>query len=225
MNPALRDDILDELERANGALQKAIDQPGSESFAAAVGELTVLVSSLPARLDAGIADAAADLNLDRLIVLMASLRSKLESDGAGDDEFDPIVDGIDALGRLQDELRSQASEHAKLQRLDSKLRTVCDGEAGVASLASEWSRIKRLRSLIAPPYSFPLEAASVDLAAIEGGIDDAVARSDDQKAWDLIGEYFRSVSSVFRDVDKELNRFCQRLGDVNQGLETVLRLC
>lgn len=225
LNPALRDDILDELERANESLQKAIDDPGNDSFSAAVSELTVLVSSLPSRLNQGIADAAGDLNLGRLVDLMATLRGKLESAGAGDDELDLIVDGIDALGRLRDELRSQASEHSQLQRLDSKLRTVCDGEAGVASLAGEWTRIKRLRSQLAPPYSFPLEAASSDLAVIEGDIDAAVAQSDDETARDLIGEYFRSVSTVFREVDKELNRFCHRLSEVNQGLETVLRLC
>lgn len=222
MNPALRDDILDQLERSNEALQVAVEQPGERAFAAAIGELTVLVSGLPDRLDAGIADAASALNLDRLVALMTSLREKLPSARA-DEDLEPLIEGIDALGRLRDELRRQAMEHTQLQHLDSKLRTVCVGEAA-SSLSNEWARIKRLRSRLAPPYSVPLEAASFDLAAIEGDIDAAVAKSDETSAWDLLGEYFRSISSVFREVDTGLKTYCQRLSEVSQGLETVLKM-
>jgi hypothetical protein len=226
LSPVLQVDVMDELERAYDALQAAVDRPEDIAcFDAAIGELTLLLSSLPVRLDEGMAQAAADLNLDRLVALMASVREQLPSGDDRDDELEPFVEGIDALGRLRDELRQQATEHSHLQRLDSKLRTVCVGAVGVTSLSSEWARIKRLRSRLERPYSSPLEAAGPDLTAIEEDIDDAVAHTDESSARDLVREYFRSVSSVFREVDQELRGFCQRLSEVNQGLETVLRMC
>jgi len=226
MNPALREEILDELKLAGDAFQSALDHPGNESLAALLAELDTLLSSLPPRLDAGIADAAAELNLNRLVDLMTRVREKLPlSAGGADIELVRFVDGIDALIRLRDSLERQVAEHVQLQRLDSKLRTVCLGGTAHTGLAAEWNRIKLIRSRLQPPHLPPLKAAIGDLTAIEAEIDQVLARAGgEQEAADLLREYFRAVSTVFRDADTALKDFCLRLSEVNQPLATVLEM-
>ena len=192
MNPALRDEILDGLTLAGDAFQGALDHPGPESLAALVGELNALLSSVPPRLDAGIADAAAELDLDRLVEFMTLVRAQLPPPAAAQDsELESFVRGIDALGRLRDALQQQVGEHTQLQRLDSKLRAVCLGGSGHAGLATEWNRIKLVRSRLVPPWTPPLQMASADLAAIEAEIDQVVTGAGaEQDATDLMREYF-----------------------------------
>ncbi len=224
LNPVLQADVLESLELADEALKKAVSEPGEESFEKAVSELDLLLTGLQPRLDAGIADAAAELDLDRLVDLMTAVREKLPADSAEDARLEPFVKAIDALWRLREELGRQTREHTQLQRLDSKLRTVCVAEAAGSEISSEWSRIKRVRTGLKPPYSRPLEAASEDLTAIEEEIEAALAGSDSRSAMDLLGEYFRGVASVFRDVDTGLKDFCLRLSEVSRPLETVLKM-
>jgi hypothetical protein len=224
MNPALRDDIVDELKLAGDAFQGALDDPGDKTRAALLGELDTLIARLPPRMDAVIADAAAELNLNRLVELMTSIGDKLPASSVRRDaNVMSMTASIDALKRLRDGLARLVAEHVQLQRLDSKLRTVCLGGTAQAGLAAEWNRIKLVRSRMEPPYSLPLDAALEDLEAMEAEIDQVFARGDGQQdAADLVREYFRSVSTVFRDVDTALKDFCLRLSEVNQPLAMLL---
>jgi hypothetical protein len=224
MNPALRDDLTDQLELTREAFQAALDVPGDAAYGRAIGELDMLLSSLPPRLDAGIADAAAELNLDRLVHIMTTVRTQLhESATEHGAEIEPVVHGIDALQRLRDELVKRVAEHTQLQRLDSKLRTVCVAGPALTEVRSEWGRIKLVRSRLAPPFSAEIGAVNEDLVAIESEIETAVER-DEPAALDLLKEYFRAVSSVFRAVDTSLKEFCMRLSEVSQPLKIILSM-
>jgi TIR domain len=226
LNPALRDDLMEQLDIIATAFQVAVDTPGDASYRRVVGELNTLLSNISSRLDSGISDAATELNLDRIVTLMSTVRSTLSAaNSEKDNELEPFVKGMDALQRLREELTGRVTEHAQLQRLDTKLRTVC--VAGIArdSLVAEWGRIKSVQSKLAAPFSVELAGARDDLSSIESEIDSAIGRSEEQMALDLLREYFRAVSTVFRDVDKSLKDFCLRLSAVAQPLKTVLDMC
>jgi SEFIR domain len=221
----LRDDLLDRLNSIAVAFQASVDTPCEAAYGCAVGELNGLLSGVSPQLDYGISVTATELNLDRLVELMTTVRGRLpESPAAHDPALEVILQSIDALNRLRDELARRVSEHGHLQRLDSKLRTACVGGTLPGALAIEWERIKLVRSRLAPPFSLELSAANDDLVAIESEIEVGLERPDEQAARDLLREYFRSVSSVFRDVDVSLKVFCGRLSAVNQPLKTVLNM-
>lgn len=225
LNAVLRDDLLERLDSATAALETAVDAPSEAAHGRVVGELNGLLSGVSPQLDVGIAEAAAGLNLDRLLELMGRVRDTLPSPAAAKDpELEPFVQGIDALSRLRDELNTRVSEHGLLQRLDSKLRTVCVGGTLPGMLAGEWIRIRLVRSRLAPPFSPELGAVNDDLVAIEREIEASLGQGNEAAALDLVGEYFRSVSSVFRDVDGCLKEFCLRLSDVAQPLKTILSM-
>ncbi len=229
LNAMLRDgfdDLMERLKATAKALEGAAVNPSEEAYDDAVSELNGLLSAISPQLDAGIAQAAAGLDLDRLLELMTRVKDRLPATAAGKDpELEPFVQGIDALSRLRDELSKRVSEHGHLQRLDSKLRTVCFGGALPGKLAGEWGRILTLRSRLAPPFSPELGAVNDDLVDIEGDIKASLEEGNEKAALDLLGEYFRSVSTVFRDVDGSLKEFCLRLSDVAQPLKTVLSMC
>jgi len=224
LNPAMRDDIEDALAATEAAFQAAVDDPGEAATARLVGELTTVISGLPTRLDAGISDAARELNLDRLVELMDTVRATVGANAA-DAALAGFLQGIDALHRLRDELDQRVQVHGQLQRLDSKLRTVCAGGTPEGALAGEWGRIKLVRTRLAGCVSVELEAVNEDLVALETEIDAALGSGDEGSAFDLVREYFRAVGSVFRDVDTSLKEFCMRLGAVSQPLKAVLDVC
>ena len=217
---------MEQLDIIATAFQVAVDTPSDTSYRRVVGELNTLLSNISNRLDSGISDAATELNLDRLVSLMSTVRGTLPVGNLeGDNELEPFVKGIDALQRLREELTGRVTEHAQLQRLDTKLRTVCVGGIARDSLTAEWGRIKLVQSKLAAPFSAELMGARDDLSSIESEIDSAIGRCEEQTALDLLREYFRAVSSVFRDVDKSLKDFCLRLSAVGQPLKMVLDMC
>lgn len=222
----LRNDITDGLESAAMAFQAALDAPGDLAHRRVVNELVALLSLLPTKLDVSISQAAAGLNLDRLVDLMQQVRGKLPAaSGEEDRELEPFIRGIDALNRLRDDLRARVYEHGLLQRLDSKLRVVCFAETMPGGLASEWARIKLARSRLAPPYSPELGQAIEDMTATEQEIENGLERQEERAALDHVRDYFRMVASAFRNVDGSLKQFCLNLGAVSQPLKTVLQMC
>jgi TIR domain-containing protein len=221
----LRNDIIDGLDSTAIAFQAAMDAPGEAAYRSIVNELVGLISLVPARLDAGISDAAKALHLDRLADLMTRVRGTLPATtGDQDTELEPFIRGIDALNRLREELKTRVYEHGLLQRLDSKLRAVCFGGTMPGNLAGEWVRIKLARSRLVPPYSPELGEAIGDLVATELDIEKELAQGDESAALDHLRDYFRVVTSVFRNVDGSLKQFCLRLGEVSQPLKTVLEM-
>ena len=225
INPALRDDLIDQLKLTTAAFQAAVDSPGEAAYAQVLAELQILLSGLPSRLDSAIGDAAAELNFDRFVELMTAVAQKLPPNTANQDsKLQQFVEGIDAVKRLRTELGRRVSEHTRLQQLDSRLRTVIMGGAPPGRLALEWTRIRGMRSKLTEPYSPEVGAAIEDLLAIEKEIDSALIGDKAPEAFDLFSEYFRSVTSVFRDVDTSLMEFCVRFSTVNQPLNMLLTM-
>jgi len=223
VQPALRDDIADGLETTEAAFQRAVDQPGEQAHTVLIGELNALLSGLAPRLDVGIAEAARDLNLDRLGELMGTVRATVER-GPGDKAPAGFVAGIDALLRLRVELNRRVQEHTQLQRLDTKLRAVCVGGVGAGLLGGEWNRIRLVRARLTEPFSTELQAAGADLLALEQEIDASLSRGDEPAALDALQEYFRLAADAFRNVDRSLKDFCLRLSAVSQPLKAILDL-
>lgn len=222
----LLNDITEGLESTAIAFQEVMDAPSEAAYRSVVNELVRLFASVPAKLDIGISEAAARMKLDRLVDLMTRVREKLPATtGEQDGELEPFIKGIDALNRLREELKTRVNEHGLLQRLDSKLRAVCDGGIMPGNLAGEWARINRARSRLAPPYSLELGQAMDDLVATELEIAQGLAQRDEPAALDHLRDYFRMVTSAFRNVDSSLMQFCLRLGAVSQPLKTILEMC
>jgi hypothetical protein len=222
--PLVQEELLEQLEQVNADFQAAVTSPDEAARASLLGSLNVLLTRLSPRLEQGISEAARELSLDRLVELMDRVTQKLPE--TSHRELKPFMQSVDALHRLRVELAGRVDDHHRLQALDSKLRTVCVGGATAATVSAEWERIKKVRSrLPVTPVTPELSGAMGDLGAIEAELNAAVGRNEQLGALDLLQEYFRAVSSVFRDVDGGLKGFCLRLGEVRQPLETVLELC
>lgn len=225
--PRLRDDLEERLASASAAFDAAVTGPETPAHGRLVGELDLLLSRLPSEVDAGISDAATELELDRLVELIAGVRHTLlvSSPTGPGPELELFAEGTEALQRLRDELNGRVSGHTQLQRLDSRLRVVCVGGIAPGTLAGEWERIKKVRAKLVEPYCLEIPGVADDLGALESQIEVAVGKGDQASALDLLREYFRTVCAVFRDVDGGLREFCLRLTGVSQPLKAVLEVC
>lgn len=221
--PTIVDDITERLDVIEAAFKTAIEQPGEGATANLAAELTSLLSVLPPRLDDGIATAARELNLDRLVELMTKVRARLDGQSA-DTNVAGFVAGIDALQRLRDEMTLRVQEHALLQRLDSKLRAVCQGGVAPGTLGAEWTRIAAVRARLTEPFTQELQSGIADLVDVEKEIAQKVGSADEEETLACIQEYFRLVADAFRNCDRALKDFCMRLSAVSQPLKTILDL-
>ncbi len=227
MYPFLREDIVEQLESTDAAFREAVDTPGNvDSYEYLKSSLRTLLSGLPPRLNDGIIKAAADLNLARLVDLLKVVQEKASTVSPEEDQkIDRFFQGIDALERLGGELAQRVEEHTQLQRLDSKLRTVCNGKLPPGQLGSEWGRIKKVRSNLRPPFFPELEESNDDLLALEADVDAAAARGDEQALLNSLRAYFQGVGPVFAAEDTSLKLFCNRLSEVSQPLQAILAEC
>jgi len=73
------------------------------------------------------------------------------------------------------------------------------------------------------PHWIPRQVV-VDQDATELEIEKGLAQGDEPAALDHLRDYFRVVTSAFRNVDGSLNQFCLRLSAVSQPLKTVLQM-
>jgi hypothetical protein len=225
-----RDDLLeqldlDRLKLVEVAFQNAVAQPSEAASRQLVGALDVLLSGAPPKLDTGIAYTARELNLDRLVELMTTVRDLVPAVAMWQNaELKPFFESIDALSRLRDDLTQRVAEHTRLQHLDSKLRSVCVGGIAPEVVASEWGRIKRVRTKLMPPFSAELKLMIDDLVVMESDIDAAVGQDEGQKTLDRLWEYFRTVRFVFHSADEKLKDLCFQLSTVSQPLKIILSM-
>jgi len=225
LDPNLQGDILDALDSTASAFQSAAAAASDAAFERVINEFLRLFSSVPAALDMGIAQAAAGLNLDRLADLMARVRDLLAAPAGQEGQLKPLLQGIDGLGALNVELKTRVKEHGGLQRLDSKLRAVCDGETRMGDLAEEWTRIKQTRSRLVSPYSVELEPAIEELADAEREIEAALASKDEVAAQNYVRQFYTTITYAFQDVDRGLKELCLRLTAVSEPIKTILAMC
>lgn len=223
-NLALHDDLNDSLQFAADAFDEWIKTPSKPACRRVLSELNALLSGIPPRLDGEISESAAELDLDRLVELMTTLARTLGSSAVEDRELKPLVDGTQALRRLQEDVATRVSEHGYLQRLDAKLRAVCVGGTVSGNLTEEWRRIKLVRSRLKPPFSPTFDAANNGLSELEKHIETKLAEKDKQ-AVEYLEVYFSLVSEVFREVDRDLRKLCGELSEVSQPLKTILSMC
>ncbi len=227
MPRVLQEDLVEQLEATVEAFQQAAKAPNGAAYALVCGELNRLLSTVSPELDTAISTTASDLPLDRLVELMKMVRDKLtplgaEQDPARQGKLQEFNLGVDDLTRLREKLTRHVHEHEQLQRLDSKLRSMCSGAPVPGSLASEWQRVKRIRSQLTPPYSPPVEDADPILKDLETRIEKAFVGTDEPSAVKLMREYFRSVSFAFREVDSRFKEFTLGLSRLGGSLKVVL---
>lgn len=222
----LQEELVEQLQAAVDAFQQA-KTPNGAGYALVCGELNRLLSSVSPELDRSISETASELPLDRLVELMSIVRDKLpplatEQDQARRRNIQEFTLGVDDLARLREKLTRHVHEHEQLQRLDSKLRTMFSGALVQGLLANEWQRVKRIRSQLTPPYSAAVDEADSSLKELESCIETAIAQSDESAALKLLREYFRSVCSVFREVDSRFKEFTLGLSRLGGSLKLVL---
>jgi hypothetical protein len=227
MPASLRDELTDQLQWATEAFQAVTNTPTDDNYRAVCSDLNGLLTKIAPRLDDAIAQTATELRLGHLVEHMRMVREKLPSRASGQDpewqrKVDEFIHGIDQLAQLRDELTRHALEHQRLQRLDSELRTACKGGPIPRSLASQWQRIKRVRSNLTPPFSARLEDGLAMLQEEESSIESALAKRDEQGAMDGLEQYFGSVAELFRGADRRFKQFTLGLSRLKPSLKLVL---
>jgi len=227
MDSFLREEIEGEMGLAAAAFKSALDkQGGAAEKELLTNQLNLLLSNFPERLNTEIVRAARELNLVRIVELMAKVKDMLPVFPPDQTPpFQSFLEGIKALEGLRDELKVLVDEHSRLQSLDRELRRGCVGGTTVRAPGDDWRRIKVVRLRLVPPFSSDLELVFDDLTELESEIDDSVQAGDGTSAVVRIREYFLFIGKLFRVVDTRLKNLSARLTKVSQPLKTILDMC
>jgi hypothetical protein len=174
-----------------------------------------------------ISAAAEKLKIDRIVELLTTVKATLSAAAPEHDVLlDQFAQSIDALKRLRADLERRVKEHGQLQSLDDKLRALFANKHSPEALATEWKLIKRARSQLKPPFADKeLGKLNEGLDPIEIEIDEAIKQDEKQHAKNCLKKFSLSVGTAFREADRSLKDFCNRLSEVNQPLQALLSEC
>ncbi len=228
----LLQELVDRLDHISRLFDEATAENASSSRDALIGELEELISYFPDQLHHLISLSATRLRLDRLMQLMATVKSVLPDTASQDAELKPMLESIEALAQLQERLNQLVREHGLLQRLDLNLRRVCVGMRSAhrsstskpLAAAFEWEQIERQRARLQPPFSPELlQAGIAGLEPLELQTKASVEAGNESAAIGNFARYFHLVGNVFRALDSSLKDFCTDLDRESQGLRLILQ--
>lgn len=232
-NLPLLERLPDQLTAVSAAIDQAIASGHPDDRELVVFTLTELVGVFLPRLNEKIDNAATQIQLQQLSMLIRRVGEDLPARVKADAELKPLFRSIQPLESLNEELAQRVHEHDLLQSLDDFLRQMLAGQRAdktaarlpISTLTACWNRITSLRERFAPPLSVEVRAGLDVLDTLAPPIDAAVLERDEQRAVDHLSEYFVQVGATFREVDTNLKEFCHRLRDTTLPLKTILEQC
>ncbi len=221
-------DLGKRLDLIEADFQEAVNAPENTAILDKVKTgLEQLRSRIPPRLDSMISNAAKELKLNRLVELLESVKETLSVEHPENDVLlVQFVQSINALNGLRADLERRVREHGQLQRLDDGLRALLANKLSPGGLDCEWELTKTAASELIPPFiDKDMDNLKEKLSQMEIVIDEALDHNDKKQARILLMNYSQFVGTAFREADRRLKDFCNRLSELNQPLQTLLRVC
>lgn len=215
---------LSMLQRGKVAMKAAIDDKDVSKLDAALRfYYRALDRGLP-RVNVRLVDAAIDLPLDRLMVVMDAIYSQLK--GALKIETTKgIAASVEALDQLDDKLTTLVRYHNDWQSLDDELRRV---EANISNedfydLELTWPDIKEMTEAL---YKNSEERWAASLRQTVERLDRVV--TDESSSPASVNRFFDAfrgqTSRRFRVVDDQLLELCQDLQNIGKPLDGLLSM-
>lgn len=210
-----------QLEEAKQELTTAIEDFELENLKSATRLIYRVLNRQPARINAQLVATASNLRLEALVEALQTINSKLSAieSVSARELIDQSAKAIDALSRLNTQLKSLIQEHNALQEIDDELRRVESTlSQNIDELEDAWydidPMVKSLCETSQSSWVNALQKAAKELGELLAAGDDVAVRRQFRR--------FRShVGRSFRQVDMSTLALCQELQTVGSSLDLL----
>ena len=209
----------DQVNRARGDLQSAIDGSALPQLQAASSRLSRVLGREPSRINARLVATADALRLAPIIDAIMAVLEGVPQSAITPDLAQALVRGREAFQRLDRDLRGLVSRHNAWQAIDDELHRI-ENNLGqdIVELEISWPDLKAMTAASgdATDVLAALQAVGVDLEA-------ALASGDPARARRLFQRFRSQASRRFNQVDQDLLNLCEELRLTGEPLDLLLR--
>lgn len=213
------------LTRARSELQAAIEQRQVESLKSATRRLNEVLSRQPSTVNTRLVASAGALRLAALVKAMSTVRDSLTDlprDAVPAVQLHEFEQDVEALAKLDADLKSLVATHNSFQELDNELRRVeamLDQDA--SELVDAWPDLKRLTQRCAEGNGAPWKK---QLGALGAELENALLANDRNRIRRQFRSYRSQASQSFNQVDRNLLALCNELLKFGDPLARVLKM-
>ncbi len=217
-----------QLADAGQGLAAALSEANPQLLKRALMSIHNCLGRDPAKANKCLVGLAQNLPLKIVVQKLQSAHRSLSQSAPGSRELLLMGQQIEALDTLERKLVTLVEEHNRWQDIDNELRAIVDGAAGtdLDLIESQWRAAQSsvadlLRTLGPPPVwaaGLGQIGAKIDAALGSQGAPEAQRTHDVQR---FIGDYFRTATRRFMDVDKMLLKTCEALEQQRTWLDSL----
>ena len=209
----------DQVSRARGDLQSAIDGSALPQLQAASSRLSRVLGREPSRINARLVATADALRLAPIVKAITAVLESVPQSSITPDVTQALVRSREAFQRLDRNLRVLVSRHNAWQAIDDELHRIeANLVQDIVELEISWPDLKAMTATTgdAADVSAMFQAVGVDLDA-------ALASSDPARARRLFQRFRSQASRRFNQVDQDLLNLCEELRLTGEPLDLLLR--
>lgn len=200
---------MNQLEAVKTDLVTSIAEADLKALDQTLRRLDRLLASIPVQINARLVGVATSLRLPAIVRAMRSILESLPSGSTPQSSIDRLRLGADALARLSETIRSLATKHNEMQRVDDDFRYVEQSlQYDLGQLELLWPDIRAATMEIRNNGT-----ASWALAVQEAGLqlDQALAEVNPSQARVKFGCLRSQMLRRFNQVDFDLHSVCGEL--------------
>lgn len=232
-SPSLRTEFAmckQQLSEARRGLEIAEEEADAQKLNRALKHLKESLARYPSKANDRLMALVQSLPLVNVIEALRSMHSRLSPSAPDSGALLVMGQKVAALDALHHKLVTLVDEHNQWQGIDNELRVIADSPTGAnrEAIESSWPLV---RGNVAELLKSVGDAApwAVELRKRGNELDAAIAASgqvDEERGAKRLrqsfGDYFRSSTARFEDVDKMLLKTCEDLQQEGQTLDSVL---
>ena len=209
----------DQVSRARGDLQSAVDDSALPQLRAATNRLSRVLGREPSRINTRLVATADALRLAPIVAAITAVLEGVPQSSITPDLAQALVRSREALQRLDRDLRGLVSRHNAWQAIDDELHRIENNLAlDIVELEISWPDLKAMTATTgdAADVIAALQAVGIDLEA-------ALATGDPARARRLFQRFRSQASRRFNQVDHNLLNLCEELRLTGEPLDLLLR--
>lgn len=221
-----------QLVDARQGLEAAEDGTNAQIFNRALKSLKESLARYPSKANDRLMALAQSLPLQKVVQALQSAHRSLVRSAPDSTALLVMGQKVGALDALQHQLTALLDEHNRWQGIDNELRMLVDNPTGSdrEAIESSWPLIRTsVADLLKSVGDRPAWAAGlgqigekIDGELASQGSSEKESERGTARVQRLIGDYFRSATRRFEDVDKMLLKTCEKLEQEGKTLDSVL---
>ncbi len=213
-----------DLKQALEFWQIALEEEEKSQLKKAIWCINRIIASQPSQINTALVSTAKLLRLPDLVEGMSDIWTSIKNSELEAEKRNQLQESVNALAKLDDELKMLVKSHDNWQKIDSQLRrieTVTANTSDLFELEMSWSGLK---AEVEEQCQNKQESWVISLEKEAKRLDKAIADHNSLKVKQYFSSYRNRASQGFYKIDRELRKFCGNLREVGNPLAYLVRM-